>query len=73
MDNVILTNLRLVLAARILSASRKADARIAAAEIKHLLAVLPEEDGETDTEHLARVAYVTLALAAAVAKITQGG
>jgi hypothetical protein len=63
MDDVILTNLRLVLAARILSASRKADARIAAEELAHLLAVLPEDDGESDTEHLARVARTTLELA----------
>jgi hypothetical protein len=62
-DEVTLTNLRLVLASRILSASRKADARIAAEEITHLIAVLPEDDGETDTAHLARVAHGTLALA----------
>lgn len=66
MDEETLTNLRLVLAARILSATRKEDARIADEEITHLIAVLPEDDGETDTAHLARVARTTLMLDAAL-------
>jgi HD superfamily phosphodiesterase len=66
MDDVTLTNLRLVLAARILAASRRADAEVAQQEIARLIAVLPEDDGETDTAHLARVARTTWALDAAL-------
>jgi len=55
-------NLKTVLAARILSATRRQDAEIAASEARHLAAVLPVDDGENELAHLARVTATTLAL-----------